>query len=84
VAPRSPPPLTAFGAGKVILLGEHSVVYGHPALAGPLSQGVTARGVPAKQCQLALPPHLSRPQRAQLTAAFARAAEATGSPPVKV
>ncbi|MCY1021515.1 mevalonate kinase [Pyxidicoccus sp. MSG2] len=83
MAPRSPP-LTAFGAGKVILLGEHSVVYGHPALAGPLSQGVTARGGPAKQCQLSLPSNLSRPQRAQLTAAFARAAEATGSPPVKV
>ena len=83
MAPRSPP-LTAFGAGKVILLGEHSVVYGHPALAGPLSQGVTARGVPAKRCQLALPSSLSRPQRAQLTAAFARAAKATGEPPVKV
>ena len=83
VAPRTPP-LTAFGAGKVILLGEHSVVYGHPALAGPLSQGVTARGVPAKRCQLSLPSRLSRAQRAQLTAAFARAAEATGSPPVKV
>ncbi len=83
MAPRSPP-LTAFGAGKVILLGEHSVVYGHPALAGPLSLGVTARGVPAKRCQLTLPSTLSRPQRAQLTGAFARAAKAVGEPAVKV
>jgi mevalonate kinase len=32
--------------GKVILLGEHSVVYGHPALAGALADGVTVETVP--------------------------------------
>ena len=77
-------PYSGFGAGKVILLGEHSVVYGHPALAGPLSYGVTARGVKSKRCQLALPGTLSRAQKALLTAAFQRAARLCGSPEVKV
>jgi mevalonate kinase len=77
-------PLSGFGAGKVILLGEHSVVYGHPALAGPLSYGVTAQGVASKRCQLALPGTLSRAQKALLTGAFQRAARLCGSPGVKV
>jgi len=77
-------PLVGFGAGKVILLGEHSVVYGYPALAGPLSYGVTASGVKARKPQLALPGTLSRAQRALLTAAFQRAARLCRSPGVKV
>lgn len=38
--------MTDFHAhGKIILLGEHAVVYGHPALAGAISPGATARFV---------------------------------------
>jgi mevalonate kinase len=35
-------------AGKVILLGEHAVVYGHAALAGALADGVTVAAKPGR------------------------------------
>ncbi|MFZ5439158.1 MAG: mevalonate kinase [Myxococcota bacterium] len=76
--------ISAFGPGKVILLGEHGVVYGHPALAAPISRGVRAWAEPADATSLELPDSLSAEQQAALERAFARATKKVKHPKVHV
>lgn len=46
----------AFGHGKVILLGEHAVVFGTPAIAAGIARGVHARARVAERTSLAVAP----------------------------
>lgn len=78
-------PLSAFGPGKIILLGEHGVVYGHPALAGAISRGVHATATPVEDGpSLELPDGLSDAQLEVLERAFEVAARKTKYPSVSV
>ena len=75
--------LTAFGPGKVIILGEHAAVYGQPVLAGAVSRGVTARALPGQTgIETAFP--LSPVQNDALQRAFAAAAKSVGAAGLRV
>lgn len=78
-----------FGHGKVILLGEHAVVHGYPAIAVGIDRGVVAEASPGQEDLLTLSPWNVEvrpdPTGEQLERAFAAVlAGYPESPPIEV
>lgn len=75
-APAKPAGGVGRGNGKTVLLGEHAVVYGMPAIAAGISLGATARAEPSVRASIRI---AEREAHAGDGSELARALEQTGA-----
>lgn len=71
-------------SGKIILLGEHAVVYGCPAIAAGIDLGATASAHRSNESRIELGFSLEPQQHSALNRAFAALCASLGSPQVAV
>ncbi len=73
---------TGFAPGKVIVLGEHAVVYGHAALCSALPVGVTVEAIPAAATRVRVATRLQKGQQQLLHQAVKLGIEKARAPSV--
>ena len=75
----------ASACGKVILLGEHAVVYGAPAIAAGIERGASATATPAAEASLTIGEKRTMPgDGTELGRAFEALLSALAAPPMSV
>jgi mevalonate kinase len=80
--PASQKPGVGRGNGKTVLLGEHAVVYGMPAIAAGISLGATARAEPSDSSRIRIAEQSGRSgDGSELARAFEQTARVLGAAP---
>jgi mevalonate kinase len=73
------------GNGKIVLLGEHAVVYGMPAIAAGISLGATARATPSDVASIRIADREARADgESELISALAQTCQVLGAGPRRV
>lgn len=73
------------GSGKTVLLGEHAVVYGMPAIAAGISLGASARATPSSSSSIRIVDRIAHAgDGSELSSALAQVCQVLGAGPQRV